>query len=291
MNLLKLMNGVHDWEFQIDKTKYIISSTDAYFPLIQTLKQLNIKEKSEHRLENNYNAKICFDERELDLRRTLILELSDSYSLLEDRKLNSKSLMLKYLELQLQSQDYVETIATMDILLSALAQEVNETSILKIQFDSTGFKQLIKMANPFFESGLQMDEYDLSLDELVSLQIKMIDYLTKHQSKFDHIIIYAKLDCLSSQIIKELDSLQKCHIIIVTRYYQPSMRLNDICLMQKNLVDLANIEIFYKQFMKQSCHYFMIEEVKSMIERYLTKTYTYKETDIYQELEHFLQEI
>lgn len=287
MNLLEFTNGSKIWKFQIEQIKYIIDTSNEWYSMIQTLRQFNLKDKSEYREEYNLKAGIFLDENTLNMRNSLVLEISDSYSLIEDKKLNSKSLMLKYLDLKLQNQEYFESISTIDILLSALSEEINETSIIKVLFDFSGIKQLLKMITPVYQEKLQKDEYDLSYDEILRLQIQMIRYISKNQTRYDHVIVYMKLNIIKQNLLVELQSLRNCKIIIFTNQYDSLMELENICLIQQEIIDFANQEYFYHQFSRHSFGFYTIEEVQNMIQKYLKEKYTQKYTDIYQELEYF----
>ena len=129
------------------------------------------KDKSENRTENNISTKIFINEKEIELKNNMFIEISEMYSLNEDKKLTTKSLMLKYLEIKLQNQDYFDTISTIDILLNSLSEEINDESMLKIMFNGANYKQLIKMLSPYYEDELQKDEFDLTRDELILFQL------------------------------------------------------------------------------------------------------------------------
>lgn len=287
MNLLNITNGLRDWEFQINTLKDIICNSNDYYPMYLCMKQVCDKEKSEYRNENNLKAKISIDSKELDIKHNLFIEISDTYSLNEDKKLTNKSLILKYLELKIQHQDFMETINTIDILLHTLSEEMNDESILKVIFNSIGYKQLIKMLTPYYENEFQKDEFDLSIDELISFQIQIIHYISLNNTKYDNIIVYARLDYLSEYIIKKLMSLTKCKVIIFTNSYNQTMQLENLCLVENDFIDFANIDLFYKVFSLHSFQYYRVEEIKVMIKSYLKEHYTHRKKDIYQDLEHF----
>lgn len=287
MNLFKITNGTNNWEVQIKNKKYVVCHTNEYYPMYLSMKQFCSKEKSEYRDENNLKVRIFLDDNELNLKNNLFLEISDTYSLNDDKKLAAKSLILKYLELKLQHQEFYETINTINLLLNSLSDEMNDESILKVQFYSAGYKQLIKLLMPYYENEFQKDEFDLTMNELISFQIQLIRYIITNNTRYDNIIIYSKLNCLNTNIIKELDSLTNCKVIIFTNNYHDDMRLEDIYLLEKNLIDFANIELFYQMFVNNSYQYYTIEEVQKMVIQYLKQNYTHKINDIYQELKHF----
>ena len=89
-------------------------------------------------------------------KRMLFLEINPYYSLMEDCKLNSKSLVLKYLEKKLQDKIYFDTIRTLDILFQSLAEEANDDD-LKITFHEMNVKQLLKILEAYFSDDFQKD--------------------------------------------------------------------------------------------------------------------------------------
>lgn len=248
MNLVKIVNGSETYVFQINQIKYLICKNNDYYPIYTAMKQFVSKEKSEYRDENNIKVKILIDDQELRLKNNLFIELSDTYSLAEDKKLNTKSLMLKYLEAKLQQSDFIDTINTIDILFHTLSEDVNESSALKIMFQSIGHKQLLKMINPYFGDDFQRDEFDLSLIELLDFQIYLIDYISIHNNIYDNIIVYGRWNHLSNDMIERLNALVHCKVIIFTDCYSCNMKSDDICLIEKDFIDLAYREEFYHFF-------------------------------------------
>ena len=153
MNLIHIKNGSVNKEFQINQVKYLLCKNNDDYPLYSTIKQFVSKEHSEYREENDVKAKILIDDHELSLKNNLFIEITDTYSFHEDQKLNSRSLMLKYLEIQLK----------IDILFHTLSDEFNENSAFKVMFQTVGYKQLVKLLCPYYGEDYQKDEFDLSL--------------------------------------------------------------------------------------------------------------------------------
>lgn len=167
MNLITIKNGNNTWNFEIENNKYIICDTNNYYQILQSVRLFNSKEKSEYRSETNFNTVVMKNEKELTLRNNLFIEISDSYSLIEDKKLTTKSLILKYLEVKLQNKIYFDTIGTIDILLESLAEEMNEDDSLNVRFNSVGYKQLIKMLTPFYIDEFQKAAFNLFLQIII----------------------------------------------------------------------------------------------------------------------------
>ena len=227
------------------------------------------------------------NEKEIELKNNMFIEISEMYSLNEDKKLTTKSLMLKYLEIKLQNQDYFDTISTIDILLNSLSEEVNDESMLKIMFNGANYKQLIKMLSPYYEDELQKDEFDLTRDELILFQLDLIEYISNHNSKYDNIFVFGKLDNLSDRILQKINKIENVKLIVFTNYYNNLMNVQDTALLQDKIIDFADMEQIYYDLSQKSLQTYTLQEVEQMTIDYLQQTCTHKKHDIYQKLDHF----
>ena len=287
MNLLTIKNGTNKWNLQMNHVKYIISDSSTNYTLLQAIRLFNSKDKSENRTENNISTKIFINEKEIELKNNMFIEISEAYSLNEDKKLTTKSLMLKYLEIKLQNQEYFDTISTIDILLNSLSEEVNDESLLKIMFNGANYKQLIKMLSPYYEDELQKDEFDLTRDELILFQLDLVEYISNHNSKYDNIFVFGKLDNLSDRILQIINKIQNVKLVIFTNYYNDLMNVQNAALLQDKIIDFADMEQIYYDLLQKSLQTYTLQEVEQMAINYLQQTYTQKKHDIYQELGHF----
>lgn len=287
MNLLTIKNGTNKWNLQMNHVKYIISDSSANYTLLQAIRLFTSKDKSENRTENNISTKMFINEKEIEFKNNMFIEISEMYSLNEDKKLTTKSLMLKYLEMKLQNQDYFDTISTIDILLNSLSEEVNDESMLKIMFNGANYKQLIKMLSPYYEDELQKDEFDLTRDELILFQLDLVEYISNHNSKYDNIFVFGKLDNLSDKILQKINKIENVKLIIFTNYYNNLMNVQDAALLQDKIIDFADMEQIYYDLSQKSLQTYTLQEVEQMTIDYLQQTYTHKKHDIYQELDHF----
>lgn len=287
MNLLTIKNGTNKWNLQINHVKYIISDSSANYTLLQAIRLFTSKDKSENRIENNFSTKILINEKEIELKNNMFIEISETYSLNEDKKLTTKSLMLKYLESKLQNQEYFDTISTIDILLNSLSEEVNDESLLKIMFNGANYKQLIKMLSPYYEDELQKDEFDLTRDELILFQLDLVEYISNHNSKYDNIFVFGKLDNLSDKNLQKINKIENVKLMIFTNYYNDLMNVQNTALLQDKIIDLADMEQIYYDLSQKSLQTYTLQEVEQMTIDYLHQIYTYKTHDIYQELDHF----
>ena len=287
MNLITIKNGTNKWNLQMNHVKYIISDSSMNYTMLQAIRLFASKDKSENRTENNISTKIFINEKEIELKNNMFIEISEMYSLNEDKKLTTKSLMLKYLEIKLQNQEYFDTISTIDILLNSLSEEVNDESMLKIMFNGTNYKQLIKMLSPYYEDELQKDEFDLTRDELFLFQLDLVEYISNHNSKYDNIFVFGKLDNLSDKILHKMNKIENIKLIIFTNYYNDLMNVQNAALLQDKIIDFADMEQIYYDLSQKSLQTYTLQEVEQMSINYLQQTYTHNIHDNYQELDHF----
>lgn len=287
MNLLTIKNGTNKWNLQMNHVKYIISDSSMNYTLLQAIRLFTSKDKSENRTENNISTKMFINEKEIELKNNMFIEISEMYSLNEDKKLTTKSLMLKYLESKLQNQEYFDTISTIDILLNSLSEEVNDESVLKIMFNGANYKQLIKMLSPYYEDELQKDEFDLTRDELILFQLGLVEYISNHNSKYDNIFVFGKLDNLSDKILQKINKIENVILMIFTNYYNDLMNVQNTALLQDKIIDLADMEQIYYDLSQKSLQTYTLQEVEQMTIDYLQQIYTHETHDIYQELDHF----
>lgn len=287
MNLLTIKNGTNKWNLQMNHVKYIISDSSTNYTLLQAIRLFTSKDKSENRTENNTSTKMFINEKEIEFKNNMFIEISEMYSLNEDKKLTTKSLMLKYLEIKLQNQDYFDTISTIDILLNSLSEEVNDESMLKIMFNGANYKQLIKMLSPYYEDELQKDEFDLTRDELILFQLDLVEYISNHNSKYDNIFVFGKLDNLSNKILHKINAIEKIKLIIFTNCYNDLMDVQNTSLLQDKIIDFADMEQIYYDLSQKSLQTYTLQEVEQMTMDYLQQACTHKTHDIYQELDHF----
>lgn len=287
MKILTIKNGTNKWNLQMDHVKYIISDSSMNYTLLQAIRLFTSKDKSENRTENNISTKMFINEKEIEIKNNMFIEITEMYSLNEDKKLTTKSLMLKYLESKLQNQKYFDTISTIDILLNSLSEEVNDESTLKIMFNGANYKQLIKMLSPYYEDELQKDEFDLTRDELILFQLDLVEYISNHNSKYDNIFVFGKLDNLSDKILQKINKIENVILMIFTNYYNDLMNVQNTALLQDKIIDLADMEQIYYDLSQKSLQTYTLQEVEQMIINYLQQIYTHKTHDIYQELDHF----
>ena len=283
MNKITIKNGNNKYDITINRVKYVFSSNQDEFKIKQSFRNYFSKNKSEFRKENGNSNKVLFNDKDLDVKRTLFVEINSDFSINEDCKLNSKSLILKYLELRLQDREYFDTINTINLLFESLSEELKDENGLNTLFDAMDYKHLSKLINPYYFDELQKDEYDLTFEELLLFQIKLIKYISFKNRLYEYIIVFIDLDEVTQNLIQQINALSNCYVICFSKNYVSEMNDN-VAIIENEVFDLSNIEEVYAYFYQKSSNILPIEEVKLYMKQYIIDKYTYKKIDIIDEL-------
>ncbi len=283
MNKITIKNGNNKYDITINRVKYVFSSNQDEFKIKQSFRNYFSKNKSEFRKENGNSNKVLFNDKDLDVKRTLFVEINSDFSINEDCKLNSKSLILKYLELRLQDMEYFDTINTINLLFESLSEELKDENGLNTLFDAMDYKHLSKLINPYYFDELQKDEYDLTFEELLLFQIKLIKYISLNNNFYEYIIVFIDLDEVTQNLIQQINSLLNCYVICFSKNFVLEMS-DDAAIIENEVFDLSNIEEVYAYFYQKSSNILSIEEVRLYMKQYIIDKYTYKKIDIIDEL-------
>lgn len=283
MNKITIKNGNKKYDITINRVKYVFSSNQDEFKIKQSFRNYFSRSKSEFRKENGNFNKVLFNDKDLDTKRTLFVEINSDFSINEDCKLNTKSLILKYLELRLQDREYFDTINTINLLFESLSEELKDENGLKTLFDVMDYKHLSKLINPYYFDELQKDEYDLTFEELLLFQIKLIKYISFKNRLYEYIIVFIDLDEVTQNLIQQINALSNCYVICFSKNYVSEMNDN-VAIIENEVFDLSNIEEVYAYFYQKSSNILPIEEVKLYMKQYIIEKYTYKKIDIIDEL-------
>ena len=283
MNKITIKNGNNKYDITINRVKYVFSSNQDEFKIKQSFRNYFSKNKSEFRKENGNSNKVLFNDKDLDVKRTLFVEINSDFSINEDCKLNSKSLILKYLELRLQDMEYFDTINTINLLFESLSEELKDENGLNTLFDAMDYKHLSKLINPCYFDELQKDEYDLTFEELLLFQIKLIKYISLNNNFYEYIIVFIDLDEVTQNLIQQINSLLNCYVICFSKNYVLEMS-DDSAIIENEVFDLSNIEEVYAYFYQKSSNILPIEEVRLYMKQYIIDKYTYKKIDVIDEL-------
>ena len=278
---MKLKKGNIEYDFAVESIKYLLNTGIQKYDLKQIIRQFQIKSKSEYREEKNETSEIWINGKKLDSKKVLIIKVNEDFSIIEDSKLNSKSLMLKYFEYKVKDRDYIDTVNTLNILLESLEEEINSCSWTHPNFKSLSNKNLIKLMDPEFFDEYQKDEFDLFYHQLIQYQLSLIQYISEKNISYEYIIILFDLLELNEMILSEIKKLKNCISIVLVDDYEEFMPLESIYLFEnRKMYDFSNENLLYRIVTKKYQELYTIEEAKNKMTQDLKSAYELKKIRI-----------
>ena len=289
MNQINIFNHDINFSIQIQQLKYCIGyNHEMKYQLFQMIRQVYSRVGSEKREEYGIRNVITFDSEEFNVRSSMLWEVSSSYSLTEEMKLGTKSLITTYLETKLQNTIYFDSMNTLEILFNSLEFEINEEDNVNVIFNSVNSKTLFKFMKACLKDGdLQQDEYDLSYEQIILLQIKMIAYIMKHKIYNIKPIIIVHAPVLTDKIIQALWEIPNVCVLVDTVEYLPNMNIKDIALFESGYTDCGDIETIYRIIDQRYCRLVLLNQVEEQMKEYLKKYYSTEHANLTEFLANF----
>lgn len=272
MKKLKMIGGNTIIEFGIRNIKFLIAKDyETLYGAIQCIKCATQKEESEYRVENQQKNEVYINDNKISLKSIKLWEVSSSYSIYDDRKLQSNSLLTQYLISKMESSIFNETMQTLDVLLQSYIDELNEEEI-GIEAMNVNAKQLLKFMQVSAQAeDLGKDEFDYTYEDLLLFQISLIKRISKQYIECPILLVIAPT--LTHEIIDYLKEYQDSYTLVLTTTYLPIMKLEEIYLMENTFIDFASMEDVYMMLEGQYHKRYTMEELNNMIKLYLNTYY------------------
>ncbi len=288
MNKLTISNGTEKINILLNDNKVIIGQNiTAKNKIKQYLKSFFYAGDSEFRTENDSEMTLYLNDERLVFKRTAFFEVDSNYSIVEDCKLGTKSLIAKYYESVLNENEFFNSINTIDILFDSLATEISDCNeLLKLLFTKMTSKQLIKLMKPYYFSEYQKDEFDLDYEDIIYFQLNIIQAIQK-RSLVENTIVLVDVPIITSEVYEEICNIEHANTIVLTNNFIPTVDVQNIMIAESDYLDFADKYYVYEQFGEVNGERIIIEEVYNMIKRYLEQKYTYENVDSVEEIKSF----
>ena len=265
MKKMTIKKGIYEYQLQIDKIKYCIGTDfkNKYQLKKMLIEYFNGGKISEYSKQNTGDIQLTINEKLVHHKDVLFFYVNDNYSIENELKLKSKSLMSIYLETLLSDNQHIDTIQSINILLDAFASEIDDNLIIS-KFITYTPKQFLKILMPMFcYDEEQANEYDLSYDEIIIFQLKMIDYIARKQLKT--VIVFIEIPELTNSIHEILKEMKNVMIIISVFKYNVDLEIDDIMIFDKTILDASDEEQLYDYFINRNIY--TLKEAKDMIKQ------------------------
>lgn len=272
MKQLLISSGNINRTIIINHTKYVLGSNamNKYY-LKQAVRQYFNKTVSGYREEIGSKCYFKIDDSPVDKKNTFFYEVTENYSINDDAKLSTKSLMLKYLETLYSDVNYMDTFNTLNILVESLSDEVSENAFIQSEFSTYSPKLLTKLVTAhYYEDESYKDEYDLSYEDLIILQLNMINYIAVNAKKYAYIILFIDIPLITDEIRSKIDELSKDRVYcLVFSKTVKDTEIENICIEEDYYLDFANEEMVYYILNEKSSILYTLEDIKNMINEFL----------------------
>lgn len=263
MNLLTVKKGNKRYDLQIGNIKYCIGNNfEEKYNFINILKETFLSSKeSEYSINNSGEAQVLINDKEIKLKEINFYYINHNYSIINDLKLTTHSLITKYLEILIAQDNNTDTINTVNLLLESFTNEL-DNELIYPRFITYTPKQFLKILLPIFlKEENQANEYDLSYNEIILFQLKMINYISNHQS--NKILCLIELPLLTQEIDDYLKKMKNCiNVVMIYKTNNPLLYRN-IYLFDDQLIDLNDEQQIYNLYLNKGIC--TLQEAQQMI--------------------------
>lgn len=268
-----IKKGNQSYRILIDDYKIIQGSNyRTKFDILRSLLRFsNGVKPTEYGEEMQNVPELLINEKVARAKDVLLIHISKDYLLSEESKLNSKSLLTKYFETLFTNPLFYDTINTINILFQSLSNELAMISDISGTFTSITPKQLTKLFDPqFLKDECIADEYDMTLEEIIMLQLNMVEYIC-HNQLYPYYIICIELSVLTPEIYHKIQEVSSVCFILV--FLEVSTCLcKDIAkyvLCERRYLDIANEQDLYDMICDNHYTLLNLEEAKQYMEHYI----------------------
>ncbi len=287
MNKMTVSDGMRKWEFLIDRVKFIVGSNQKERHQIhQALRLLQSKSESEWRKETHSEASLLIDDEQLVLKKVNFFEVNLNFSIVEDCKMTAKSLIQRYLEIKLGNSEIQETVNTLEILFQALAEEVSDEDVIKLIFDGINGRSLLKLMKPYYIEEYQKDEFDLTYDELILLQLKLIQYIIDAEVSKEKNLVIMQIPMLTESLVERIYKMSHCLVVAFADEITENMHMDDLYIVEQDKVDAADVESLFYEIENKTGKLYPLEELKTIMEKCIREQYAQRTFDLIHTITH-----
>lgn len=209
-----------------------------------------------------------------------------NFSIVEDCKMTAKSLIQRYLEIKLGNSEIHETVNTLEILFQALAEEVSDEDVIKLIFDGINGRSLLKLMKPYYIEEYQKDEFDLTYDELILLQLKLIQYIIDAEVSKEQNLVIMQIPMLTESLVERIYKMSHCLVIAFTDEITENMHMDDLYIVEQDKVDAADVESLFYEIENKTGKLYPLEELKTIMEKCIREQYAQRTFDLIHTITH-----
>lgn len=274
MRKITINNLSRNYEFAVSQIKYFCGENyQMKFEIINALKQnINHISLSERQKESIFEINLKINDK-LWKEKTVLFEVNQHFDLMNDIKLQSKSLILRYYETVLEMLSLQDELLTLNTMFKVLENLINrDEQIIHAKFPEMNEKQIIKLVQAILiKEEMQSNIFDFSYEELILLQLEILEYIVNNHFEITYFII-VDIPHLTEKIVNVFSKFNDNVIILIfTNEVMRVENISDYCLCFSNLIDLADEEKIYENVINIFPLYIDYEEVINEMKNIISK--------------------
>lgn len=268
MKKLQFICGSIIKEMQIDKIK-IIKGIDCHlkYLLYQTIRSSVCAKKSEYTLEK-HKKELFIDNEKCNYKSDQYFDVHPYFNFDDDIKMGVKSLSYKYLASLLSTDEYFESINTINILFQSLKDELNaDSENYKLEINEFNNQFILKILKPFYlRDEYEINMYDFNYEDIIFYQLKLIKQIINNSHK--EYILVLNVYKLTDSILELLNALDNTLSIVFTIETDFIKDINMMYLLDNGGIDCCEINDLYTLICEESAHMWTEEELKLNVIKY-----------------------
>lgn len=270
MRKLTIKKGIYKTNLLIDKYKLIIGNNEIQkLNLKRALKEFQVGlPLSEYEEVNHNNVHVYLDDNELTQKKINLYFVSLNHEFYQELKLQSKSILLKAIMNELSDESYIETFLTIQSLTKMLCMQFNENHDIKLRDIKISPMIFTKLIEPTLViDDFEMNEFDLSIEDFIFLQLDLIMQATSISKQENLIIVECPI--VTNKILDKIKEISNSMIIVFCRTIQTDYQLNSCYLIDKFTIDLADEESIYERICNEILCVSNLKEGVNYMEEYV----------------------
>ena len=250
----------------VDKFKYVCGNDYEAKDKIKKvlINKFNKMAQSEY-AEDNYSTEVLLDDEPININDYMFFCIDSSFDLVQDIKLGTKSLSLEYINALFDGIEYTEEYQTINnLLIDFLDDRIEESDyIIKSSIECILTKKLlIKLIElNFLNDDNVINNYDLSLEERIMVQLNMIKEISSKTNK--KVLILLDSPIVSKTIKEALTNINAIIIVLFEKIEQD--KYNDLLILDKIRIDTLDDNAIFELCNNNTSTFLSIEEMKEKL--------------------------
>lgn len=248
------------------------------------MEQILLKKDNSDFYKSGLPNEIFLNDEKINNSNTFYYRIDPYFDLDSDLKLGSKSLLLKYLEVELENMEYNDNFEIIKKGMQALngdyfTQKIitNESMEIRFKLENITLKTIFKLLEgELFYNDLNANVYDLSYNDLIILQLLVIKKMMQRINKeiiliFDGYVDDELIDYLENNVVGS-----RIKLLIFSNNFHKMKNRSDYYFINNHNIDLSNEIDICNDIMMNLPYHLEEEMIDELLSNYIGGKYDSK---------------